>query len=200
LNINGVLVGRVQKVIGPEVLPETGIEAYISNKSESVSKYTNEVRAFAKSLATPAEQDTFWRTLILGHDFRSLKPSYPAPAEFGTMASVVFFGRPLPQDFMAGCQLDLRLAMFAAPFLKSWERTRWNRCFFTTEEGHMGVGPFCVQPGDIAVILFGGEFPFILRQFGSRYKLIGDAYIHGTMHGELVDGKDPKHSQTFGLC
>lgn len=79
-----------------------------------------------------------------------------------------------------------------------------RRCFFMTECGKMGIGPYDTQIGDSAVILYGGNSCFILRPTGIRYTLQGDAYVHGIMDGELVkdlgeDGK-PKNSQTFVIC
>jgi hypothetical protein len=199
----GILIGRVNRVIGPEILPENGKDARPPKERESLS-YTEELREFGSSLVTPAERETFWRTLVLDHDYRTLKSKYPAPPEFGTMASVLFFRGEIPEDFMEGESFELRLNAFVFPFKKSWERMRWNRCFFTTEESYMGVGPFCVQHGDIVVLLHGGEHLFVLRETersGTErsYKLVGDAYVHGFMHGELVKDGESANSQVFAI-
>ncbi|KAE9377500.1 hypothetical protein N431DRAFT_398444 [Stipitochalara longipes BDJ] len=199
----GILIGRVNRVIGPEVLPEDGKDPRPPKERDS-SSYTKELGEFRSSLISPAVQETFWRTLVLDHDSSTLKPQYPAPAEFGTMASVLFFGEKIPEDFMEGESFELRLSTFVFPFKKSWERMRWNRCFFTTEEGHMGVGPFCLQHGDIVVLLYGGEYLFVLRETEEseterRYNLVGDAYVHGFMHGELVNHGESGNSQIFAI-
>jgi hypothetical protein len=41
--------------------------------------------------------------------------------------------------------------------------------------------------GDLVVVLFGGRVPFVLRQQGKRYTLIGECYIHDVMDGEAID-------------
>ncbi|KAF2005453.1 hypothetical protein P154DRAFT_483433 [Amniculicola lignicola CBS 123094] len=193
LRVKGILVGEVKKVIGPEVLPESGIRMYPTDHDDEPSEYTKGILTFAKSLTAPGEQEMFWRTLILNHNYQgTLMGTYPAPADFGQMADVLFFGKPPSQEYIDGSQLNLGLHEFIAPLRKSWERTRWNRCFFTTEDGGMGIGPFCVKPGDIVVVLFGAEMALILREEDSGYKLIGDAYVHGIMHGELVGKRDPQ--------
>jgi hypothetical protein len=61
-----------------------------------------------------------------------------------------------------------------------------DRRFFTTTAGRVGIGPRCMQPEDIVVILRGGRTPFILRKKSDGYWLLGDAYVHGVMHGEAV--------------
>ncbi|CAN9387865.1 unnamed protein product [Alternaria alternata] len=62
-----------------------------------------------------------------------------------------------------------------------------DRRFFITAAGRLGLGPRCMQPEDIVVILRGGDMPFILREKADGYWFIGAAYVHGIMHGEAVE-------------
>jgi hypothetical protein len=71
-------------------------------------------------------------------------------------------------------------------FLSCYDRATVNRCFFDTETGYMGMGPRHTQLGDLAVVLIGGSFCFILRPKGQWYELVGDAYVHGAMNGEFI--------------
>jgi hypothetical protein len=71
------------------------------------------------------------------------------------------------------------------------ERFMWNswmirKRLFVTEGGLIGSGPALLRSGDLCCILFGGRVPFILRPTGSAYRLVGEAYINGVMHGEAV--------------
>ena len=61
-----------------------------------------------------------------------------------------------------------------------------DRRFFVTGSGRVGIGPRCMQPEDIVVVLRGGKWPFILRKKGDGYWLLGAAYVHGIMDGEAV--------------
>jgi hypothetical protein len=61
-----------------------------------------------------------------------------------------------------------------------------NRRFFVAGTGSMGIGPRCMQPGDVVTVLRGGQNPFILRKKGDSYWLLGEAYVHGVMDGEAV--------------
>ncbi|KAK7949236.1 uncharacterized protein PG986_010122 [Apiospora aurea] len=70
-----------------------------------------------------------------------------------------------------------------------------GRCLYRTRRGYLGTGPAAVQRGDVVCVFMGGAVPFILRprQKGDGYTLIGDAYVHGIMDGELVrDWEDGK--------
>ena len=80
--------------------------------------------------------------------------------------------------------------------------------FFVTkgqgeQAGRMGMGPAGMQLGDVIVVLKGGNMPFVLRWLqieadnghteerdleGGRFELVGPAYVHGIMEGELVLG------------
>lgn len=69
----------------------------------------------------------------------------------------------------------------------------WNRSLFTTKEGYMGLGPNALQIGDLVCTLFGCNNPLILRPQNGHYRLVGAAYVHGVMEGEMIqwweDGK-----------
>ncbi|KAK4506663.1 hypothetical protein PRZ48_000395 [Zasmidium cellare] len=43
------------------------------------------------------------------------------------------------------------------------------------------------KPGDAVVILKGGARPFVLRAEGKKWRIVGDAYVHGIMHGAAFD-------------
>jgi hypothetical protein len=62
-----------------------------------------------------------------------------------------------------------------------------TRKLFRTRQARLGQGPLSVVSGDEVWLLTGGFVPFLLRRVGKgRYRLIGEAYIHGIMHGEAV--------------
>ncbi|KAK8006047.1 heterokaryon incompatibility protein-domain-containing protein [Apiospora marii] len=65
-----------------------------------------------------------------------------------------------------------------------------NRCLYRTRRGYLGTGPHRVQRGDVVCVFMGAAVPFILRPRGDDgeegYTLVGDAYVHGIMDGELV--------------
>jgi Heterokaryon incompatibility protein (HET) len=75
----------------------------------------------------------------------------------------------------------------------------FQRRFFRTAKGYIGLGPRSLECKDKVAILFGGSVPFVLREADSssqRYHLIGESYIHGIMDGAIMDqwtsGKLPR--------
>jgi hypothetical protein len=73
-----------------------------------------------------------------------------------------------------------------------------NRCTFETQHGYLGLGPDWMKSGDQVVIFDGCVSPFILRKFvddnksdgaesGERWKLVGDCYLLGWMHGDYFE-------------
>ncbi|KAK6393476.1 hypothetical protein LTR65_002348 [Meristemomyces frigidus] len=74
----------------------------------------------------------------------------------------------------------------ARPYYDSMYNACYDRQFFTTHNGNIGLGPPGLQLGDLVTVLQGGKWPFILRPAGDSYKMIGVAYIHSIMYGEAV--------------
>ncbi|PGH04264.1 hypothetical protein GX51_03609 [Blastomyces parvus] len=96
------------------------------------------------------------------------------------------------------------------PYLLELRRTLYDRAFFKTQKGYMGIGPkgkTRVKVGDKVAVLGGGFTPFILREVdvsagvasdgggegghgggkGCCYTLVGESYIHGMMEGEFLE-------------
>jgi hypothetical protein len=67
-----------------------------------------------------------------------------------------------------------------------------KRCFCITARGYFGLVPGKVKEGDKVAIFNGGPVPFILREAEqgpfaeTAYRLVGDGYFHGLMHGEAL--------------
>jgi hypothetical protein len=68
--------------------------------------------------------------------------------------------------------------------LPTLERRAWR-----TEGGRVGLGPMELDRGDVVVVLFGSPLPLILRQCHKEFVLVGEAYVHGAIDGELLLGQ-----------
>ncbi|KAH8747572.1 heterokaryon incompatibility protein-domain-containing protein [Hyaloscypha finlandica] len=64
-----------------------------------------------------------------------------------------------------------------------------GRCFIITQQGYYGLAPLITKQGDLCCVLNGTKVPYILRKSTEQscYKLIGEAYIHGFMRGEVAE-------------
>ncbi|KAH8600097.1 heterokaryon incompatibility protein-domain-containing protein [Bisporella sp. PMI_857] len=68
-------------------------------------------------------------------------------------------------------------------------RISQGRELFITEQGFLGLGPSNVRKGDQVWLLRDSRVPFVLRPVAetSSFTLVGECYIHGFMHGEMLD-------------
>ncbi|KAL9634531.1 MAG: hypothetical protein Q9204_002962 [Flavoplaca sp. TL-2023a] len=83
-------------------------------------------------------------------------------------------------------------AKISQTFRYDFLRVARNREFCITKKRYMGWCPFETKPGDRICILFGGQTPYIVRKQGAGYRLLGEAYIHGVMNGEVLGMADIK--------
>ena len=72
-----------------------------------------------------------------------------------------------------------------------------SRRFFVTETGMPALGPRDMQKGDAVAILAGGRVPYVLRKKSGTtpdgldiFSFVGECYVQGVMHGELLKGPD----------
>jgi hypothetical protein len=65
---------------------------------------------------------------------------------------------------------------------------RSGKGLITTSKGYIGLAPSSTERGDKVCVLLGCKVPLILRPIDDYFQVIGDAYIHGIMHGEAVEG------------
>jgi hypothetical protein len=56
--------------------------------------------------------------------------------------------------------------------------------------GFLGLALKEVLKNDVIAILYGCDFPVVLRPCGDNYYVIGECYVDGVMDGELVEAKE----------
>jgi hypothetical protein len=122
--------------------------------------------------------EAFWRTLIVDRELNWEGPPN-AERDFG--------GR-----FEAWKQSDPDEA-YVRPYSDAAILRCKERSFFITEKGYLGLGPSGTTAGDVVCVLRGGNVPFVLRKSDGRsYNLIGEAYVHGIMDGNVVREAQPE--------
>ncbi|KPM36393.1 hypothetical protein AK830_g10166 [Neonectria ditissima] len=64
-----------------------------------------------------------------------------------------------------------------------------SRRLFRTRRGYLGLGTENIAPGDKVCVFLGGNVPLIIRPRpqGDGFELVGDAYVHGLMEGEVFN-------------
>ena len=56
-----------------------------------------------------------------------------------------------------------------------------------TAKGYLGLAGMGARVGDVCVVLFGGQVPFLLREENGHYTLVGEYLVRGLMEGEAVE-------------
>jgi hypothetical protein len=88
---------------------------------------------------------------------------------------------------------------------KYWDDIKlacYQRCFFSTIGGRIGLAPENAKKGDLVCIFYNGYTPFILRpEEGAekRWRLIGESYVHGLMNGESLEMLERDQDEVFTL-
>lgn len=127
-----------------------------------------------KKDTTDSEWPANLRELVLGLSFVSLreKPEAPPAMDAATQATVADYWR-------TAAALSNRLG---------------GAVFCGTEKRYVGLVQGAARAGDRTCLLRGAKVPFVLRPVHVAkgvYRLIGEAYVHGIMHGQAA-GQGPK--------
>lgn len=61
----------------------------------------------------------------------------------------------------------------------------WSLC--RTSGGKLGWVPNVARQGDAIHVAAGSSLPLVLRRKDYMYELVGTAYVHGIMDGEIVE-------------
>jgi hypothetical protein len=116
----------------------------------------------------------------------SLAPSISTPGSDGDLEQWLM-GLDIHEEARRG---NLRFSAFAG-------RKAWPRRFAVTDRGYMALMLDGVEVGDEVVVFYGARTPYVVRRVedgtgdgdeGERYELLAEAYLHGFMQGEGVDG------------
>ncbi|KAM5359271.1 hypothetical protein ACJZ2D_014619 [Fusarium nematophilum] len=65
-----------------------------------------------------------------------------------------------------------------------------GRRLFVTDTGYIGLAPATAAVGDTVHVVEGAALPYVFRSAasGESFQLVGEAYVHGIMYGEIWDG------------
>ncbi|RDW73263.1 hypothetical protein BP6252_07170 [Coleophoma cylindrospora] len=84
-----------------------------------------------------------------------------------------------------GCRIST--ADDPSGFLQVAETKMASRRLFLSDQGHIGLGPEIIVPGDVCCVISGANVPYIVRPLGSAANLlVGECYVQDIMHGEVI--------------
>jgi hypothetical protein len=161
--------------------------------------------------------DTIWRTLCADRDEKGERASRHCQAAMLHLLKMSC-DRPVSQglayllDEVSSIDpeelLDLEMPVYVEQFLKVVRDVVWNRRAFRLEwqndvdKTSVGLVPRHAKTGDHICILYGCTVPVVLRKLAdvpdaSSWQLLGDAYVHGIMDGEVISSSSRKVLQSL---
>ncbi len=138
-------------------------------------------------------REAIWRTLIADQaalsetrrqeSRRFCTGEIPPPGIYGHLYDVFMQIPGVPDDFFEDQESlnakELAL-LYTEPLVKRFSEVLNDCSDFITKHGFIGIDPSSMKAGDLVVILFGADVPFILRQEGGHHTLLGDCYVHAS--------------------
>ncbi|CAN9081634.1 unnamed protein product [Alternaria alternata] len=119
-----------------------------------------------------------------------------------------FLGRDFVQDIYSPVALwfDDRYDTFlpsADRFALNCDLDANDRCLFISSTEMLGIGPQAMIPGDVVVVLHGGQIPFVLRPAeNGLWRLVGECYLYDVNEGRVHREWEEKGSvsEKFTIC
>jgi hypothetical protein len=117
-------------------------------------------------------------------------------------------GRPLVEYFSEQIPADASIVDYWTSY-QSWMRTTQGRRPATTAKGYFawipqyrdGVRENQTNRGDKLVIIPGCSTPIVLRPDEGHFRVVGEAYVHGFMHGEMLRQVEGRYRmEELSLC
>jgi hypothetical protein len=207
LSIRGAIVDEVAILCPVSAIPPgNSIKEYDGGSGDwGVKKLSDFFRATRRladqSIALQLQYPTktsrnqaYQRAMVMDWDGASSRDG-KSPASYRTLSTFAKF-RAAYENAFAGGSVRPTKAIYDQDFGLTFEQlffSHWyNYDFAITRRGLMAWVPQGSLPGDVLCFFNGVDVPFSLRPAESQgssgqHYLIGDAYIHGLMHGEAKE-------------
>jgi hypothetical protein len=201
--VEGVVVSTIKEVADPWLKPV--LEAsHLRARLISAKLWCNNIDRLALSLNLPNHdhEDMVLRTISA--DVRRVSDKIDAcrledpdlidcRAHFVAMKSLPTHDLPLSRDDL------FKMLPGLSQFVFDIRVVTEDRRPFISANDILGIAPAAAEVGDVVCILLGANVPFVLRaESGGRYRLLGEAYVHGIMDGQFLETNPP--IEKFTLC
>lgn len=194
LSVQGLLLDTVQRTyplgsspsLDPGPLDDTTIANLASAWSATCKHASEELcrpleLAFAMALC--AGQDSSYMPIIGNTAFQSHCAAFfqshhsQGSKALRTMGDTIASLNQRRKD----SAMDIEDEGDAEVYSRALKTVCYNRSFFITAGGRVGVGPKTMETGDRVCLVPGAAVPLVLRKSGICWRFVGDAYVHGMM-------------------
>jgi hypothetical protein len=129
------------------------------------------------------------QNMALVHHFAAFLKGLPWRSGMRNIHNGLQLSPPLEKTDLDFLELD-KLARAGDPerFRRAADRVLLDCQLFVTTNGHLGLGPWQMLPGDIVCFLSSADMPFVIqRTDNNRFTLVGECYVDDIMNGEAFD-------------
>ena len=186
LSFDGIQVDTAAQVIDPSFAPTSHwrsintLHALQTLIAALQPTYPDETIALCLTAGIPSLTSAFDSTSKASflRSFTNWHPSSQPDANTDQAQQAM---SPLPETYDA----EMKAAYY---FFLASAKAMQGKCLFRTKEGRLGVGLRGVRVGDVVVVLFGGNVPFVVRgpDGEGHWRLVGQSFVCGLMEGEGV--------------
>lgn len=160
--------------------------------------------AFPDKKTTPQMWENLWRTFMCNRTRDNKRPTdecatgmdiyYKSVLEYGKGVARILEERTDHQIACHGLEPQEQVAFYMKEkvafetFIGAHTKWTYNRRFFRSENGRFGWAMDGTMPGDLVAVLYGCDFPIVLRgDKDDKLRIVGDCYINGLMDGEGLE-------------
>ncbi|KAE8447560.1 hypothetical protein EG329_010690 [Mollisiaceae sp. DMI_Dod_QoI] len=200
----GMIIDKVTEVLD---LPESyrgGLLIPKQWKEKALAFRALDDEEMSEEARTKKNFETFWRVLVADRNQVELEPDeldidLDSLNDFNDIFNqdqslFRLYRDPAPMHWGADCEEWLEGDMTVpdtstAGFLKGVVAYIRSKRYIIMEN-FMGLGPEATKEEDFVCVLFGCSVPVLLRPSKSslgEYHLVGEAYVHGVMDGEIIE-------------
>ena len=199
LHVQGVCLDRVDKIVAPGwILLNHTVENIVENAKKSLA-WDAECFQISQQIYKDEALDTHSRILI-GNSLRRERCISDQREIYDLMRRFVAVTAGKEPVGYVEEALTPEKWKDLPDYSKQVSLACSNRTFFTMGDRRVGLGPPTLQTGDTVCIISNTFAPFIIRSTSSgRHELIGEAYVHGLMYGEIFDLVDEDKFQEILL-
>lgn len=140
--------------------------------------------------------DNFWRTLIVDRPAPSSVPfrtriDESQAEDYRLQFDIRFELKPLsaarpPAGTGAGMSETQYAIDFCSDYILAMQDAKAGRRVALTEKRYFAMIPSDAEVGDHICVFLGAQVPFVLRQTGAGFRLVGDCFVQGFMDGEIM--------------
>jgi hypothetical protein len=159
-------------------------------ESEAVGRWLLELQRLSILITYTSEMSserahTVWRTAVADQEIRQGKRKPRLSEE-----KIRIIHESLKNMDMSLIDAQTILAAGLSDYFEQIRSVARGRRPLLASDGYLGIGPHETEQGDLVFILLGADTPYILRRQGEdgTLRLIGEAYVHGVMDGETMEG------------